>query len=355
MRTATRDFQLYNAKVHPLSHISVIRDLGRVYHLPRPPSAPRLLDRVRHAIHARYLSPRTEKSYVSWAKRFVLFHNKRHPTEMGADEVRAFLSHLAGECRVSASTQNQALSALLFLYRDVLGEGMDWIEGIVPARRTARLPVVLTVGEVRDILERLSGTLHLMASLLYGAGLRLMECCRLRVKDVDFGRKEIRVRDGKGRKDRVTMLPAVVAGPLREFLAGVKEQYERDLSTGAGRVELPDALVRKYPSAAHSWGWQWVFPASRPYVDPTSGRKGRHHRHPSSLQRDVKRAVREAGIAKHATCHTLRHSFATHLLESGTDIRTIQELLGHHDLSTTMIYTHVLNRGGLGVRSPLDR
>lgn len=353
MGNVLRDPELYRT-VNPDADAPVIAyDAGRPYHLRRPP--PRFLDRVRQALRARHYSPRTEKSYVGWVRRFVLFHNKRHPSEMAAGEIRGFLSYLASDCHVSASTQNQALSALLFLYRHVLEDRMDWIEGIAPARRTARLPAVLTPGEVRAVLEHLRGTSYLMASLLYGAGLRLMECCRLRVKDVDFGRREIRVRDGKGRRDRVTVLPGATAGPLREFLERVREQHRKDLAAGGGQVDLPDALIRKYPGAARAWAWQWVFPAVRPYADGRGRRMRRHHRHPSTLQRDVKRAVCRAGIAKHATCHALRHSFATHLLESGTDIRTIQELLGHRDLSTTMIYTHVLNRGGLGVTSPLDR
>jgi integron integrase len=259
------------------------------------------------------------------------------------------------EKKVSASTQNQALSALLFLYRHVLQSDIGWIDGLAPAKRSQRLPVVLTVAEVRGVLDHLGGTSWLMASLLYGSGLRLMECCRLRVKDIDHNRKEITVRDGKGRKDRVTVLPRSLLEPLRAHLTRVRKQHREDLGVALGRVELPGALAVKYPGAVFEWAWQWVFPASRFYVDQSSGERMRHHRHPSVLQRDLKRAVRCAGIAKHATCHTLRHSFATHLLESGTDIRTIQELLGHRDLSTTMIYTHVLNRGGMGVTSPLDR
>lgn len=303
----------------------------------------------------RHYSPKTEKSYVAWIRRFVVFHGKRHPTEMGADEVRAFLSWLATEKCISASTQNQALSALLFLYRDVLGGEIGWIDNIVPAKRATRLPVVLTIAEVRTLLGQLKGTSWLMASLMYGSGLRLMECCRLRVKDLDFERNELVVRDGKGQKDRVTMLPAALSQTLRTHVATVQQQHQRDLQDGLGAVALPGALDRKYPAAAKEWGWQWVFPASRFYADRETGELKRHHRHESVLQRDVKTAARAAGIAKPASCHTLRHSFATHLLESGTDIRTIQELLGHRDVTTTMIYTHVLNKGGLGVRSPLDR
>jgi len=278
-----------------------------------------------------------------------------HPSDLGAEDVRRFLSWLAVERRVSASTQNQALSALLFLYRDVLGVGMEWIDGIAPAKRLRRLPVVLTRKEVQIVLGHLTGTSWIMASLLYGAGLRLMECCRLRVKDIDFVRKEITVRDGKGRKDRVTMLPVSLIEPLQAHRARVAELRRRDNQRGFGCVELPGAYARKNPGAAREWAWQWVFPAARLSADRRTGEIRRHHRHESALSRDVKKAVRTAGIAKHATCHSLRHSFATHLLESGTDIRTIQELLGHRDLSTTMIYTHVLNRGGLGVTSPLDR
>jgi integron integrase len=326
---------------------------------PRPTGGarpePRLLDRVRHALRARHYSPRTEKSYVAWIRRFVLFHGKRHPSEMGVDQVRTFLSWLATERRVSASTQNQALSALLFLYRDVLGGDIGWIDNIAPAKRSKRLPVVLTQSEVKTLLGRLEGTSWLMASLMYGAGLRLMECCRLRVKDVDFERGEIVVRDGKGRKDRVTVLPAALRESLEAHMTWSKNQHQRDVAGGTGAVALPGALERKYPGAAREWGWQWVFPASRFYADRETGELRRHHRHESVLQRDVKAAARAAGIVKPASCHTLRHSFATHLLESGTDIRTIQELLGHRDVTTTMIYTHVLNKGGLGVKSPLDR
>jgi integron integrase len=310
---------------------------------------------VREAVRARHYSPKTEKSYVGWIRRFVLFHRKRHPSEMGAPEVSAFLSWLAAEKRVSASTQNQALSALLFLYREVLGGEIGWIDGIVAAKKPSRLPTVLTPTEVRAVLEHLVGVSRLMACLMYGGGLRLMECCRLRVKDVDFERGEIVVRDGKGNKDRVTVLPVSLTEPLRMHIERVRGLHVRDLAAGTGTVELPAALERKYPGAARAWGWQWVFPASRCYTDRATGEVRRHHRHESVLQRDVRRAVTRSGIAKHASCHTLRHSFATHLLESGADIRTIQELLGHRDVTTTMIYTHVLSKGGLGVKSPLDR
>jgi integron integrase len=315
---------------------------------------PRLLDRVRHAIRMRHYSPSTEKAYVGWIRRYILFHKKKHPREMGKEEIAVYLSFLAEKGRVSASTQNQALSALLFLYNEVLGQEPGLVDGVVRAKRPSRLPVVLTPGEVAAILAEMRGTPRLMASLLYGAGLRLMECARLRVKDIDFERGEILVRDGKGQKDRVTVLPDGVREPLRAHLAHVRRVHDRELERGGGSVELPDAVGRKYPNAAWEWAWQWVFPASRPYVDGETGIRRRHHLHQSVLQRAVKEAVRISGIAKPAACHTLRHSFATHLLESGSDIRTIQELLGHRDVSTTMIYTHVLNRGGRGVKSPLD-
>jgi len=322
--------------------------------MPSVAHAPRLLDQVRSTLRTRHYSRRTEKAYVGWIRRYVIFNGKRHPREMGEAEVTRFLSHLAVERKVSASTQNQALAALLFLYRVVLGIELKWLDEMVRAKRPQRLPVVLTRREVRELLERLRGTTWLMTSLLYGSGLRLLECARLRVKDVDFERGEILVRDGKGRKDRVTMLPASVKGPLRAHLAQVWRMHAEDLRQGLGSVELPDALAQKFPNASREWGWQWVFPASRHYLIRATGERRRHHLHETVLQRAVKQAAREAGIAKPASCHTLRHSFATHLLEAGQDIRTIQELLGHRDVSTTMIYTHVLNRGGLGVRSPLD-
>ena len=315
---------------------------------------PRLLDRVRAAIRVRHYSRRTEKAYVGWIRRFILFHGKRHPDGMAADEITRFLSYLAVERNVSASTQNQALSALLFLYRDVLGRELAWMDEIVRARRPARLPVVLARGEVAALLRELQGVERLMASLLYGAGLRLLECCRLRVKDLEFSRGELLVRDGKGGRDRVTILPSGLRDPLQRHLAGVNGQYSRDLQRGLGTVELPEALERKFPRAAFEWGWQWVFPATRFYLDPAGGRRRRHHLHETVLQRAVREAARRARISRPVSCHALRHSFATHLLEDGYDIRTIQELLGHRDVSTTMIYTHVLNRGGRGVRSPLD-
>jgi integron integrase len=316
---------------------------------------PRLLDRVREAIRIRHYSRRTEKAYVHWIKRYIFFHGKRHPAGMGASEVSAFLSALAVGGKVAASTQNQALSALLFLYRQVLGIELPWLEDLVRAKRPARLPVVLTRDEVRTLLECLHGAPRLMAILLYGAGLRLLECCHLRVKDIDFATSQITIRDGKGRKDRATMLPAAVKPGLARHLEHVRAQHDADLRRGAGWVELPGALMRKYPNAGRDWGWQWVFPATRFYVDRVTGQRRRHHLHESVLQRAVKDAVRATGLAKPASCHTFRHSFATHLLEEGHDIRTVQELLGHHDVSTTMIYTHVLNRGPAGVRSPADR
>jgi integron integrase len=321
------------------------------------PAAPRpkLLDRVREALRARHYSRRNEKTYVAWIKRYIFFHDKRHPAEMGAPEVTRFLTALAVERKVAASTQNQALGALLFLYREVLGQDLPWLDDVVWARRPQRLPVVLTRAEVRAVLQQLDGVPRLMALLLYGAGLRLLECARLRVQDVDFDRNQILVRDGKGAKDRVTMLPAAVRLALPRHLEEVRRQHDRDLARGAGWVELPDALARKYPYAGREWAWQWVFPATRIYVDRQTGQRRRHHLHESVLQRAVKEAVGRVGVTKHASCHTLRHSFATHLLEDNHDIRTVQELLGHRDVATTMIYTHVLNRGPAGVRSPVDR
>lgn len=316
---------------------------------------PRLLDQVREAIRLRHYSIRTEQAYTDWIKRFILFHGKRHPREMGAAEVERFLTHLAVEGRVAASTQNQALSALLFLYREVLKVDLPWLGEMTRAKRPGRLPVVLTVEEVRRVLARIDGQQGLMADLLYGAGLRLLECVRLRVKDLDFEMRQITVRDGKGEKDRVTMLPQSVLEPLRAHLEKVKVLHAHDLEEGFGEVYLPYALDRKSPDASREWGWQYVFPAAGRSVDPRSGKERRHHVDEQTLQRAMKKAVRAAGLTKPASCHTLRHSFATHLLQSGYDIRTVQELLGHQDVATTMIYTHVLNRGGRGVISPLDR
>ena len=315
---------------------------------------PRLLDQVRSLMRLRHLSLRTEEAYVNWIRRFILFHHKRHPRGMGAAEITAFLSHLAEVEGVSASTQNQAFSALVFLYRWVLGRDFPQLAEVVRAKRPQNLPVVLTRSEVRRVLTQLKGTHHLMANLLYGAGLRLMECVRLRVKDVSFEQHQINVIDGKGGKSRVTMLPQAIKEPLQLHLAQVAAQHAIDLRHNSGDVYLPEALARKYPNASREWRWQYVFPAARPSCDPRSGAERRHHLSESMLQRAVKTAVARAGVNRLASCHTLRHSFATHLLEDGYDIRTVQELLGHKDVRTTMIYTHVLNRGGRGVRSPLD-
>jgi integron integrase len=319
------------------------------------PAPPRLLDRVRQAIRMRHYSPRTERAYVGWIKRYIFFYDaKRHPNTMGAPEVIAFLSHLALSERVSASTQNQAFSALLFLYRDVLDMELPGLEGTPRAKRPTRVPLVLSRDEVSAILSRVPGVPRLMTSLMYGAGLRLMECCRLRVKDVDLATREITVRQGKGAKDRRTVLPARLIPALAGHLERMRSQHEADLAAGAGSVALPDALARKYPNAEWEWAWQWVFPATRFYRDPATDRRRRHHLHESVVQRAFAIALGATGIPKPASCHSLRHSFATHLLETGYDIRTIQELLGHQDVSTTMIYTHVLNRGRSVVLSPLD-
>jgi integron integrase len=291
---------------------------------------------------------------VDWIRRFILFHRKRHPVEMGAGEIEAFLTHLAIERKVSASTQNQALSALLFLYKEVLELELPWLNTMERAKKPQRLPTVLTVREVNEVLGKLEGTIGLMVKLLYGTGMRLMECVRLRVKDVDFEMRQITVRDGKGQKDRVTMLPESLVAALQRHLSRVQGLHQEDLVAGLGEVYLPDALARKYPNAAREWGWQYVFPARSISTDPRSGKRRRHHVDEKALQRAVKKAAQEAKIPKPVTPHSLRHSFATHLLQSGYDIRTVQELLGHKDVSTTMIYTHVLNRGGKGVRSPLD-
>jgi integron integrase len=322
--------------------------------MPIQQGEPRLLDRVRAAVRMRHCSRRTEKVYVAWIRRFIVFHEKRHPREMGAPEVTAFLSSLAAR-GVSASTQNQALSAILFLYGAVLGQQLEWMNDIVRAQRPVRLPVVLSREEVAALLSRLHGPVWLMASLMYGAGLRLMESAELRIKDVNVDRGELTIRDGKGGKDRVTMLPAAMKGRLVEHSTRVKAQHEADVTAGRGSVALPGTLRVKYPNAPREWAWQWVFPATRFYVDPETGERRRHHLHESVVQRAVKEAARAAGISRPATCHSRRHSFATHLLEAGYDIRTIQELLGHRDVSTTMIDTHVLNQGGRGVRSPLDQ
>ena len=314
----------------------------------------KLLDQVRDVMRLKHYSLRTERTYCDWIARFIRFHQMRHPGEMREAEMSEFLTHLARSESVSASTQNQALSALLFLYKEVLKQEIGWLQNVERAKKSARLPIVLTRDEVHKLFSHLRGTARLMAGLLYGSGLRLMECVRLRVKDVDFGYARITVRDTKSGRDRVTPLPVNLAAPLQLHLSKVKLQHEQDLADGFGEVWLPDALARKYPRAAREWSWQFVFPSSRISIDPRTQVKRRHHIDESSLQQAVKMAVRSAGLTKPASCHTLRHCFATHLLENGYDIRTVQELLGHKDVSTTMIYTHVLNRPGIGVKSPLD-
>jgi len=331
----------------------VCEQAGAPYRPPAPPA--RLVDAVRSGMRLRHLSPRTERAYLDWMRRFAAFHAGRHPRDLGPEHVTAFLSSLATTGRVAASTQNQALAALLFLYREVLGQDLPWLHDVVRAKTPVRLPVVLARDEVRAVLARLHGTPRLMAALLYGSGLRLLECCRLRVKDVDFARHQLAVRRGKGDKDRLTMLPAALERPLAAHLRAVKQQHDQDLADGAGWVELPGGLSRKLPNAGREWPWQWVFPATRTYVEPATRQRRRHHLHETVMQHAVRRAVLDAGLGKRATCHTFRHSFATHLLEDGSDIRTVQELLGHRDVATTMIYTHVLNRGPAGVKSPVDR
>ena len=325
---------------------------------PAPASGTKLLDQVHAALRVAHYAKRTEESYVDWIRRFIVFHGKRHPREMGAGEVRAFLTHLAAEKNVAASTQNQALSALLFLYRVVLEVKLPWVEGFERVQRPPKVPVVFTKEEARAVLSRLTGSARLMAHLLYGSGLRLMECMRLRIKDVDLGYLQITIREGKGGRDRVTMVPVQLADALRRQIEKAARLHEEDLSAGAGEVYLPHALVRKAPGMAKELGWQYLFPAARRsfWRDEQEGavREGRHHVDESYVQRAVKKAIREAGVQKAASCHTFRHSFATHLLENGYDIRTVQELLGHKDVSTTMVYTHVLNKPGVGVRSPLD-
>lgn len=314
----------------------------------------KLLDKFRYAIRVRHLSYRTEQSYVSWIKQFILYHDKRHPGEMDETHVSEFLTYLAVKRNIASSTQNQALSAILFLYRHVLKKEIGWINDVERAKKPSRIPVVFTKTEAEAILNRLEGSKWIMASLLYGAGLRLMECLRLRVKDIDFEYNQIIVRDGKGQKDRITMLPHTAKDPLDRHLGKVKAIHENDLKNGFGRVYLPYALSKKYPNANQEWGWQYVFPSTKLSKEPRTGMIMRHHIDQSVLQKAIKSAIKNAGITKHGSCHTLRHSFATHLLENGYDIRTVQELLGHKDVSTTMIYTHVLNRGGNAVRSPLD-
>jgi integron integrase len=315
---------------------------------------PKLLDRLREALRARHYSPRTENTYCQWVKRFIFYHGVRHPAEMAEPEINAFLTNLAVKHKVSASTQNQALSALLFLYRHVIGREIGDLGEVIRARQPKRVPVVMTREEVKLVLDNLSGDKWLAASLMYGSGMRLMECLRLRVQDIDFSKAEILVRNGKGAKDRITMLPDSLKISLQSHLERVKATHDHDLNDGWGRVEMPAALDRKYANASKEWRWQWVFPQVNRWREPKTGLQGRHHMDESLVQKAVREAVIKAFLVKRVTCHTFRHSFATHLLESGYDIRTVQELLGHEDVKTTMIYTHVLNRGPAGVRSPFD-
>ncbi len=321
--------------------------------LPNQP--PKLLDQVRAKIRLKHYSIRTEQAYTDWIRRFILHFGKQHPRDMGAAEVEQFLTHLAVQGRVAAATQNQAKCALLFLYREVLAMELPWLDNVEHAKTPKRLPVVLNRDEIQAILSRLTGTHWLVASLLYGTGMRIMECLRLRVQDIDFKRTEILIRNGKGFKDRVTMLPVSLVAALQAHLVKVRELHEGDLAQGYGAVYMPNALDRKYPNGAKEWGWQYVFPAAKLSIDPRTDVVRRHHIQEQAIQRAVKQAVRDADLTKAATPHTFRHSFATHLLEGGYDIRTVQELLGHSDVSTTMIYTHVLNKGGKGVLSPLDQ
>jgi integron integrase len=314
-----------------------------------------LFEVARERIRTRHLAFRTEQAYLHWMRRYVKFHGRKHPRDMGSKEVEAFLTHLAVEAKVGASTQNQALQALLFLYRQVLDIELPWLENVTRASRPKRLPVVLSTAEVHSVLAQLDGTSWLIANLLYGSGLRLMEALRLRVKDLVIERGELIVRDAKGGKDRVTVLPETIIPPMREHLAKQFARFKRQRKLGEPGVSLPTALARKYPNAATQWGWQWVFPATSLCEDPYTGRPTRHHQHEKIVQRAVQAAVRKAGILQPASCHTFRHCFATHLIEAGCDIRTVQELLGHADVRTTMIYTHVLGKGAMGVKSPLDR
>ena len=318
-------------------------------------SKPRLIDQVREEIRVRHYSLRTEKTYIQWIRRYILFHDKRHPCEMGEKEISAFLSHLAVTRHVSASTQNQALSAILFLYQKVLDQKLDWLEDVVRAKRPQRLPVVLTRSEVSLLLGEISGVNGLVARVLYGTGMRQMECLRLRVKDIDFDYRQIHVRSGKGDKDRVTVLPQALTDPLAQQLETAHRTHQHDLKEGFGETCLPYAISRKFPNAGREWGWQFVFPATRRSTDPYTNVIRRHHWYHTNLHRAIKQAAYTLRMTKPVSSHTLRHSFATHLLDDGYDIRTVQELLGHKDVKTTQIYTHVLNRGGRGVRSPLDR
>lgn len=314
----------------------------------------KLLNQVRQLLRTRHYSIRTEEAYLHWIRQYIIFHSKQHPSTLGAPEVSSFLSHLAVDRNVAASTQQQAASAILFLYRDVLNLSIDWLDQVQRPKKPSRVPVVLTKAEAQSVLLHLKSDKWLMASLLYGSGLRLMECLRLRVKDIDFGYKQIIVRDGKGQKDRITILPTPLIEPLQLQLKRVKVIHETDVREGFGQVYLPNALAQKYPGAERQWMWQYLFPADKRSVDPRTGKVQRHHIGETALQKAVKAAMRAAGINKLASCHTFRHSFATHLLEAGYDIRTVQELLGHNDVSTTMIYTHVLNQGPKAVKSPLD-
>ena len=321
---------------------------------PGEASKPKLLDQIRQLMRLRHYSLRTEEAYVGWIRRYILFHGKRHPRDLAESDIASFLSSLAVKEQVAASTQNQALNALLFLYKAVLRRELGFIGETVRVKRPAKLPVVLSRVEVRAVLEQLPGQYRLMGQLLYGSGLRLLECLRLRVKDVDLQYLHITVREPKGGKERKTMLPVSLAPMLREHLENVRQRHQADLAAGFGAVYLPGALERKLPGASREWAWQYVFPAERRSIDPGTGIERRHHVNEKNLQNAVKNAVRKARISKPASCHTFRHSFATHLLENGQDIRTVQELLGHKDVSTTMVYTHVLNRPGIGVKSPLD-
>lgn len=314
----------------------------------------KLLEVVRDSLRTQNYSYRTEKTYINWIRKYILFHKKRHPKEMGEREINQFLTYLAVNQKVAASTQNQALSALLFLYKRILRKEIGWIGNIQRARKPKKIPVVFTREEVKKVMLHLHGKCWLMGALMYGSGLRLMECLRLRVKDLDFACRQITVRSGKGQKDRLTMMPESVISPLKTHLQRVKSLHEKDLAEGFGSVRLPGALRRKYPNADKEWRWQYVCPASTRYFDPEDKEHRRHHFHESAVQRAMKDAIEKACITKTGSCHTLRHSFTTHLLENGHDIRTVQELLGHQDVRTTMIYTHVLNRGGMGVKSPMD-